>query len=265
VASVHRTIKVGIAGGVGRIALARPDVRNAFDAAMIAELTDALKSASADPSLRVLVLSGEGAAFCAGADAAWMRAAGALSEADGREDALKLAGLFAALDAVPCTTVVVAHGAALGGGAGLVAAADVAIAEEGTKFGFTEVRLGIIPAVISSFAQRAIGTRHARRYFATGEIFDAARAKEIGLVSEVVAPGAGAARAVELSTQLLAVGPLASREAKRLAREIAPRPSPEVSADCAGRIAALRRTPEAQEGLAAFLGKRPPSWMRGDA
>ncbi|HYC77918.1 MAG TPA: enoyl-CoA hydratase-related protein [Planctomycetota bacterium] len=257
------TLKFLKANGVARIVLARPEVRNAFDEATIAELTDAFRAAAADASLRAVVLSGDGPTFCAGADARWMKRAGELDEAASRADARKLAALFEAFDAVPCTTFVLARGAALGGGAGLAAAADVVIAEEGCRFGFTEVRLGIIPAVISSFAIRAIGPRAARRYFATGELFDAARAKELGLVSEVVPAGAADARIDAILAQLLAVGPQASREAKKLVGEVATRGYPEVLDFCAGRIAAIRRTAEAQEGLAAFLEKREPSWKDG--
>lgn len=260
----YRTIKVATAGGVGAATLARPESRNAFDATMIAELTDACARFAADDALRVVVLRGEGSDFCAGADANWMRAAGALGEAEGRADARRLADLFAAFDALPCPTVALVRGAALGGGAGLVAAADVAVAEEGAKFGFTEVRLGIVPAVISPFALRAIGARHARRYFTTGEIFDAARARDLGLVSEVVPAGTGEERVAEIVGRYLSVGPRATREAKSLVAEVSARAFPEVLDFCAGRIAAIRRTPEAQEGLAAFLGKRPPNWTRKD-
>jgi methylglutaconyl-CoA hydratase len=260
----YRTLKVARAGGVARAALACPERRNAFDAEMIGELTAALDDLAADDSLRALVLAGEGPTFCAGADAAWMRRAGELDEAAGRADAAKLAALFRALDRFPCPTIVVAHGAALGGGAGLVAAADIAIAEEGTRFGFTEVRLGIIPAVISTFALSAIGSRAARRYFTTGELFDAARARELGLVSETVPAGKGAERAGEIVAALQAVGPAASRAAKRLVAEVAPLDVDAALTHCAARIAAIRRTPEAQEGLAAFLEKRAPAWTRRD-
>lgn len=260
----YRTIKVAAVGGTARVTLARPAARNAFDAEMIAELTAAIDRLATDRSLRALVLTGEGPAFSAGADANWMRAAGAMSEAEGRADATKLATLFRNLDAFPCPVIAVVHGAALGGGAGLVAAADIAVAEEGTKFGFTEVRLGIVPAVISFFAVRAIGARHARRYFTTGELFDAARAAEIGLVSEVVPVGKGAERAAEITAALLQVGPAASRAAKSLVASVVSTPLDEALPQCAALIAAVRRTPEAQEGLAAFLEKRPPAWNRKD-
>jgi methylglutaconyl-CoA hydratase len=260
VSDVTTTVKVTVAGGVARVLLARPAARNAFDATMIAELTEAFVTLGKDAHLRALVTSGEGPTFCAGADATWMRTAGQLPEAESEADARRLAALFAALDAIPFPTLAVVRGAALGGGAGLVAASDIAIAEEGSRFGFTEVRLGIIPAVISTFALRAIGVRAARRYFATGETFDAARARDLGLVSEVVPQGGGEAAADAVVAQILAAGPRASREAKRLVGEIAGRSVEDALLFAARRIAAIRRTPEAQEGLAAFLEKRDPTW-----
>ena len=260
----YRTIRVASEGGTACVTLARPSARNAFDAEMISELDAALDRLAEDGALRALVLTGEGSVFSAGADASWMRAAGAMSEADGRIDATKLATLFRKLDEFPCPTIAAVQGAALGGGAGLVAAADIAIAEEGAKFGFTEVRLGIVPAVISSFVVRAIGPRHARRYFTTGEIFDAGRAAAIGLVSEVVPSGKAAERAAEIVAALLQVGPAATRVAKSLVAAVAGSPLNVALPQCAALIAAIRRTPEAQEGLAAFLEKRPPAWNRKD-
>ncbi len=248
-------------GPVATVVLARPDVRNAFDERTIAELTAAFEALAGDASLRAVVLRGDGPAFCAGADVGWMRRAGTASLEDNESDARRLSTLFDRFAALPVPTLCLAHGAALGGGAGLVAAADIAIAEVGCRFGFTEVRLGIVPAVVSTYALAAIGARHARRYFATGEIFDAARAEAIGLVSEVVGKDQGLGRIEEIVASILAAGPSAVREAKRLAADDRDR-GPGAKAELARLIARLRATPEAREGLAAFLEKRDPSWKR---
>ncbi len=254
------SLRVETNGPLTEIVLARPEVRNAFDDGVIAELTAALRTIGADSSRRAVILRGDGPVFCAGADINWMRRLGAATREENEADALRLSGLFTALTDIPVPTICVAHGAALGGGAGLVAASDIAIAEEGCKFGFTEVRLGIVPAVISEFALPAIGARHARRYFATGEIFDAARAAEMGLVSEVVTKGGGLARARAIATQLLTVGPVAVREARRIVDRLAPRRDPATTAWLAATIARVRATDEAREGLAAFIEKRAPAW-----
>jgi methylglutaconyl-CoA hydratase len=235
-------------GHVLRVTLARPERRNAFDAALIAELHDTFSDVG---DARAVVLAGEGPSFCAGADVEWHRASIDLSFEENVEDALRLYRMLEAIDSCPTPVVCVVHGHALGGGSGLVACADVAVAWPDAVFGFTEVRLGIIPAVISPFVLPKIGEA-ARRYFLTGERFDAETALRIGLVSEV-AEDAGA-RAEEIVEHLLAGGPIAVREAKQLVRE---RPQGAENA----RIAAARRTSEeGQEGLRAFLERRPPDW-----
>lgn len=244
-------LKVERDRGVLRVTLARPERRNAFDAALIAELHAAFAEVG---DARAVVLSGEGPSFCAGADVEWQRSSIDLTYEENVEDALRLYRMLEAIAGCPAPVVCVVHGYALGGGSGLVACADVAVAWPDAVFGFTEVRLGIVPAVISPFVLARIG-EHARRYFLTGERFGPEVALRLGLVSEVSEDaGTAAERVVE---DLLAGGPEAVREAKRLVRR---RPSgPETAA-----IAAARRTSdEGQEGLRAFLEGRPPAWTSG--
>ena len=242
------TLKVQRDGHVLRVTLARPERRNAFDAALIAELADAFADVG---DARAVLLEGEGSSFCAGADVDWQRAAIDLSYDDNVEDAMRLYRMLEAVDSCPAPVVCCVHGFALGGGSGLVACADIAIAWPDAVFGFTEVRLGIVPAVISPFVLPRIGEA-ARRYFATGERFDAATALRIGLVSEV-AEDAGE-RAESIVEEILAGGPIAVRAAKRLVRE---RPAGIETA----HIAAERRTSdEGQDGLRAFLERREPAW-----
>jgi methylglutaconyl-CoA hydratase len=228
------------------ITLARPEVRNAFDAALIAELAETFVDVG---RARAVVLSGEGPSFSAGADVEWMRASAGLSFEANVADANALRHMLESIDGCPAPVVVQAHGHALGGGAGLVAVADIAIASPDTVFAFSEVKLGIIPAVISPFVLAKIGTAAARRYFVTGERFDADTALRIGLVGELAAdPGAAVDRVVG---ELLTAGPRAARWAKRLVRE---RPD---GPETARWIAERRTSDEGQEGLAAFLERRP--------
>ena len=249
-------LRVDRDGEVLRVTLARPERRNAFDAALIGELTEAFGDIG---DARAVVLAGEGPSFCAGADVEWQRASIDLDYDENVEDALRLYRMLEAIEACPAAVICAVHGYALGGGSGLVACADVAIAQPDAVFGFTEVRLGIIPAVISPFVLARIGTA-ARRYFLTGERFDAETALRIGLVSEVAENAGAAAESVVRS--VLDGGPEAVREAKRLVRE---RPAGVETA----RIAAARRTSaEGQEGLRAFLDSTKenpvhPSWRRG--
>ena len=236
-------------GNVLRVTLARPERRNAFDAALIAELAQAFVDVG---RARAVVVAGEGASFCAGADVDWMRASASLSFDENVADANAMRQMFEAIDRCPAPVVARVHGHALGGGAGLVAASDIAIAAPATEFAFSEVKLGIIPAVISPFALAKIGAANARRYFVTGERFDAATALRLGLVSEVSEDLDGAVeRTVD---ELLSAGPQAARWAKRLVRE---RPE---GAETARWIAERRRSDEGQAGLAAFLDKRKPPW-----
>ncbi|MGB8004590.1 MAG: enoyl-CoA hydratase-related protein [Gaiellaceae bacterium] len=231
-----------------RITLARPERRNAFDAELIAELTAAFADVG---DARAVVLAGDGQSFCAGADIEWQRSAVDLSLDENAEDALRLYRMCEAIDRCPAPVVARIHGYALGGGSGLVACADIAIAAPDTVFGFSEVKLGIIPAVISPFVLPKIGA-HARRYFLTGERFDADTALRIGLISEIATPLDDAVN--QVLAELLSSGPEAVREAKRLVRE---RPA---GAETAQIAAHLRAGPEGQEGLRAFLDRREPGW-----
>jgi methylglutaconyl-CoA hydratase len=237
-------------GDVLRVTLARPEQRNAFDAALISELAEAFVDVG---RARAVVLAGDGPSFCAGADVEWMRSSVDLGFDDNVADALALRRMLEAIDRCPAPVVARVHGHALGGGAGLVACADVAVADERTAFAFSETKLGIVPAVISPFALAKIGPSWARRYFLTGERFDAGTALRIGLVHEVSADVDAALDRV--LGELLTAGPRAVRAAKRLVLE-APLDGPET----ARRIAERRASDEGQEGLRAFLDRRPPSW-----
>jgi methylglutaconyl-CoA hydratase len=234
--------------GVLRIALAKPERRNAFDAALIGELHDAFSDVG---DARVVVLEGDGPSFCAGADIEWQRASIELSYEENVEDAMRLYRMCERIDTCRAPVVAKVQGYALGGGSGLVACSDTAIATPDATFGFSEVKLGIIPAVISPFVLPKIGA-HARRYFLTGERFDAATALRIGLISEIAERLDDAVERVV--GELLTSGPHAVRAAKELVRE---RPTGEETARLAAR---LRSGEEGQEGLRAFLEKRTPGW-----
>ena len=238
-------------GQLLKVTLARPERRNAFDAAVIAELTQAFADVG---DARAVLLLGDGPSFCAGADVEWQRASIDLSYEENVEDALRLYRMLETIDACPAPVVARVQGYALGGGSGLVACADIAVAAEDATFGFSEVKLGIIPAVISPFVLPRIGAGAARRYFLTGERFDAATALRIGLVHDVVTVGALDEAVSHVLDELETAGPTATREAKRLLRE---GPRDEGTTEVAAR---LRASPEGQEGLRAFLERRPPSW-----
>jgi len=254
------------AAPVARITLSRPEVRNAFDDVLIAELSVALETVRAgfegapEAAPRALVLTGEGAAFCAGADMNWMRRSVQFTRDENEADARRFAAMMRALDELPIPTIARVNGACLGGGMGLIACCDMVVAAEGADFGFTEVRLGIAPAVISTFVLPKVGVAEARRYFLTGEIFKAGEAHVIGLVNEVVAPEELDAAVERLVEALRGNGPLAVAAAKRLIREGLARTREESIDATARTIAGLRASPEGQEGLGAFLEKRRPSW-----
>jgi methylglutaconyl-CoA hydratase len=237
-------------GHVLRVTLARPETRNAFDAALIAELAEAFVDVG---KARAVLLAGEGLSFCAGADIEWMRSSVDLDYERNVADANALRGMLEAIDRCPAPVVARIQGHALGGGAGLVACADIAIAHTDAVFAFSEVKLGIIPAVISPFALAKIGPSAARRYFITGERFAAPTALRIGLVHEV-AKDLDAAVATILD-ELASAGPKAARHAKRLVLD------PPDGADTARRIAERRTSDEGQEGLRAFLERRTPNWL----
>jgi methylglutaconyl-CoA hydratase len=247
-------------GAVSRVTLARPDVRNAFDELMIAELTRVFLDFVNDRDTRVVVLAGDGPTFCAGADVAWMRKAGSYSREENEADAEALARMLRAIDACPKPVIALAHGAAIGGGVGLVAAADIAIAAEKTVFSLAEVKLGILPSAISPYVLRAIGPRAARDFFLTGDRFDAKEAYRIGLVHQVVPAGELSAAGRRKIDSLLTSGPEAVEAAKRLIGQVAGK-SPEDAMPLTVRTIAERRaSEEAREGLTAFLEKRQASW-----
>jgi methylglutaconyl-CoA hydratase len=238
-------------GDVLRVTLARPEQRNAFDAALIAELAESFVDVG---RARAVVLAGDGPSFCAGADVEWMRSSVDLGYEENVADAVALRRMLEAIDRCPAPVVARVHGHALGGGCGLVACADIAVADERTVFAFSETKLGIVPAVISPFALAKIGPSWARRYFVTGERFDAATALRIGLVHDVSADVDAAVERV--LGELRTAGPRAARAAKRLVLD-----APLDGAETAQRIAERRTSDEGQEGLRAFLERRRPSWQ----
>ncbi len=258
------TIRIERKGPRAEVVLHRPEVRNCFNEAVIRELREAFDALGADGGVRVVVLRGEGKVFCAGADVEWMRRMSGASRDENLKDAEAMAALFRAIASSPKYVIARVHGAALGGGAGLTAAADAALAEAGTAFGFTEAKIGIVPAVISEVVLRRIGQGHARTLFPTGERFDAATALRIGLVDGVEKGEAALDAAVDRRVaEVMTAGPSAVSAAKRLLAEReawAGVPPEERDRQAAAFIADLRATPEAREGMAAFLGKRKPGW-----
>jgi methylglutaconyl-CoA hydratase len=247
--------------GVLRVTLARPEVRNAFDEEMIAAMTSLARDAAKDPTLRAIVLAGEGSVFCAGADLGWMMKAVAYSHQDNLRDAEDLARMLEALDTLPVPLVSRVHGAALGGGVGLVAVSDIVIAADSAMFAFSEAKLGIIPAVISPYVIAKIGAAAARELFLTAARFPASRAREIGLVHKVV-PEAGLDVTVDACLgDLLTSAPSAITAAKRLIREVGQQRPDEVIGLTTTRIAEQRTSPDGQEGMRAFLEKRKPGWV----
>ena len=259
-----RIERTGPAGVVARVTLARPGARNAFDASLIAELRTAFAAlAREEPTaLRAVILAGDGPTFCAGADINWMRAAMSLDVEGNEQDAMAMADMFEAIDTCPVPVIARVHGAALGGGMGLCAAADLVIAESGARFGFTETRLGILPAVIAPFVVAKIGETHARALFPGGRRFDAVRALRIGLVHEVVEGEAALDAAVDAAIgDILAAGPTATRAAKAVIREVRGVGHGSAKWHTARVIARQRVTAEAREGFAAFTEKRRPAWV----
>jgi methylglutaconyl-CoA hydratase len=251
-------------GPTERLTLNRPDVRNAFNEDVIAELTawaDSARQSSERGEIRAVVIAGAGKVFCAGADVAWMAKTIHYTEAENLRDAMAMSRMFTAINELPLPVVGRIQGAALGGGAGLAAVCDIVVAADTTLFGFTETRLGIIPAVISPFALAKIGRSAARELFLTGSRFTAARAKEIGLVHAIVSE-AGLDAAIDgYIRELLSAGPNAIAAAKALIPEVWPRSSPDAATVTAAAIAERRVSPEGQEGLRAFLEKRTPKWV----
>jgi methylglutaconyl-CoA hydratase len=261
--SALRLERSGPGDVVARVTLQRPDVHNAFDASLIAELrgTFAALSREMPTELRAVVLAGDGPSFCAGADLAWMRAAMALDTEGNEQDAMAMADMFETIDTCPVPVIARVHGAALGGGMGLCAVADIVIAESGTRFGFTETRLGILPSVISPFVIAKIGETHARALFPGGRRFDATRAARIGLVHEIVEGAAALDAAVDAAiADLLEAGPTAARAAKAIVREVRGLGHGSAKWHTARVIARQRTGEEAQEGFRAFAERRRPAW-----
>ncbi len=253
-----KTLRLETRGPVATVTIDRPDVRNAFNEQVIEELHAAFTSLSGE--VRVVVLTGGGQIFCAGADVQWMKKSLAYSEKENARDAAAMAAMFRAIDECSRPVIGRVNGHALGGGSGLVACCDMVVAVEGAKFGFTEVRLGIVPANISTFVLPKIGPRAARRYFLTGERFDAIRAKEIGLIHEIVPPDRLDAQVQELVEAILQCGPDAVATAKEIVRQGMALSRDDAIAYTVKTIARVRVSPEGQEGLAAFLEKRKPRW-----
>ena len=250
-------------GSVARVILKRPDVRNAFNAQLIAELHRTFDALAANDAVRAIVLEGEGKTFCGGADVNWMRASLELSVEENVEDARAMSRMFRAIDRVPKPTIARIHGAALGGGAGLAAVCDIAIASQETVFAFTETRLGILPAVISPFVLAKIGLSHARALSLTGERFDAARALAIGLVHEVASDEIALDRAVERTLEnLRAAASTAIAATKALFARVVETPYDATLDLTARAIATQRASAEGQDGLRAFLEKRPAAWAK---
>lgn len=259
---MYETLEIELKNGVATVWMNRPDVHNAFNAQLIADLTAACRQLDADEAVRVVVLAGRGKSFSAGADLNWMKAAGAASEAENFADAMKLAGMLRTLAEMDKPTIARVHGAALGGGMGLASACDICVAGEKAVFATSEVKFGIIPSAISPYVIRAIGERQAYRYFQTAERISAARAAELGLAHEAVSSEELDAKVAEIVDALLQGGPKSQAAAKDLIRAVGNRPvSDAVVEDTARRISQLRATPEAREGLTAFLDKRPAEWV----
>lgn len=250
--------------GRATVTLNRPEIHNAFDDTLIARLTAELKQLEADPQVRVVLLAASGRSFSAGADLNWMRRMADYSREENLADAMGLAELMRTLDGLSRPTIALVQGAAFGGGVGLAAACDIVLATPRASFCLSEVRLGLIPAVISPYVIAAIGARQARRYFLTAERFDAAEGRRLGLVHEIVEAEDLKTRAESLSRTLLSNGPNALAAAKRLVADVAiAAPDERLLADTAERIAELRSSAEGREGLSAFFEKRQPSWKRG--
>lgn len=256
------TLEIELAGQVATIWMNRPEMHNAFDETLITELTAACIALDEDADVRVVVLAGRGKSFSAGADLNWMKRAANNGVDDNLNDARALARMLRVLAEMKKPTIARVQGAALGGGTGLTAACDIAVASTKAFFATSEVKFGIIPSAISPYVVRAIGARQAYRYFQSAERIDASRARELGLVHETVEPEALDAKVAEIVAALIQGGPLAQAAAKDLIRAVDNKPiNDNVVEDTAHRIAHLRATPEAKDGIAAFLDKRSPAWM----
>ena len=260
IGKAYETLIVSSEGQVGRIWLNRPEVHNAFNATMIRELREAVRILQEEPSVRVIVLSGKGASFCAGADLNWMREIIRFSYGQNLEESLDLAAFLYDLYALPKPTIARVNGAAIGGGAGFLSVCDIVVASSAAKFGLSEVKIGLVPACIAPYVIRRTGEAWARQFFLTGERFDAERAREIGLVNAVTEPDNLDGRIDEVVRGLLSSGPEALASAKELLRRVPGMGFEDAKRFTAEMIARLRTSPEGQEGMAAFLEKRKPKW-----
>lgn len=247
---------------VAEVWLNRPEVRNAFNDEVIAELTQTFAQFAQEPQLRVVVLAARGKAFCAGADLNWMRAMADYNWAQNRDDAQKLADMLWTLDQCPVPVVGRLQGDCYAGGMGLAAVCDVLVASSAATFCLSEARLGLLPATISPYVVRGMGEQAARRYFVTAERFSAAQAQRMGLVHELCEPEALDARVAEIVATLMANGPAAVKACKQLVRDVAGQPlTSELRQETARRIADMRASDEGKEGVQSFLGKRAPNWL----
>lgn len=258
--SMYKLLNVRTERAVLRIELNRPEVHNALNGELIAELTGAVQSVPADGSVRAVLISGAGRSFCAGGDLRWMQQVADYSREENAADGERLWDMLYAVYSCRVPTVAAVHGAALGGGSGLVACCDVAVASADTSFGFTEAKLGILPAVISPFVIQKIGSANARALFATAKRFDAARAERIGLIQSAVASGELHAAVERELEELRTSGPNAAQAARGLVAHIAPLPVEQTRPLVADMLAQLRSSPEGREGIRAFLERRTPRW-----
>lgn len=257
----YRTLELDIDGACATVWLNRPQVRNAFDDTVIAELTQAFTALGSDAGVRIIVLAARGPAFCAGADLNWMQKMAGYSDAENRADAMRLAQMLKTIHACPKPVIAKVQGDCYAGGMGLVATCDIAVAADAAQFCLSEVKIGLIPATIAPYVVRAMGGRAAHRYFLTAERFPAQQAQAIGFVHEAVAADVLDAKVDEIVKALLAASPHALAEAKRLVNDVAGQPlSDDLIADTVERIAAIRSSDEGCEGLRAFLEKRKPGW-----
>jgi methylglutaconyl-CoA hydratase len=258
----YATIDVAVGAGIAVVTLNRPEVHNAFNETLIAELTAALRGLGDDPIVRAVVLIGAGASFCAGADLNWMKKMAGFSRAQNLADAKALAALLTTLNQLPKPTIARVHGAAYGGGVGLIACCDIAIGTQDAVFALSEARIGLVPATISPYVVEAIGARAARRLFLTAERFTAAEAFRLGLLHDLALPAELDTLINDVLGLLLKAGPAAQAECKSLLRAVANRPiDAALIADTAERIAKVRASAEGNEGVAAFLAKRDAAWV----
>ncbi|MCC6870204.1 MAG: enoyl-CoA hydratase/isomerase family protein [Burkholderiales bacterium] len=264
--AAYTTLTIVRRNGIGIVTLERPELHNAFNEVVIAELTAAFRELGDDTGVRAVILAGSGPSFCAGADLNWMRKMAGYGAAENRADAAELAAMLRTVDACPKPTIARVHGAAFGGGVGLVACCDIAIAAVEATFALSEAKLGLIPATISPYVIEAIGARAARRYFLTAERFAAAEAYRLGLVHDIVPIAQLDDRVNEILGPLLIAGPAAQRECKALIRRVAGNAiDADLIDDGVERITRVRASPEGREGVAAFLDKRRASWVPAEA